>query len=237
MNFANGYPFTMLQDIGIDITTLPDDFYPTLNYVLSCVADERGQNIICTRYKSPMYSLDDIGQMYGITRQRVDSIVKAIREKLSKAQYKEMLTYGLTAYMELNLANRIDQFADMVTDDERNAIEKEAYARGYENGKRDALSGRDDNKADLSVVREIAVDSLPFSVRATNCFRKKNIKTLGDIIDLGDKIMDIRNFGKTTLSEIIEALKKYDVNVHSVFPRSIEKYFVTFTDSESDSVV
>lgn len=228
MKNNNGYPFNMLHDIGVDIETLPDDFYPTLNYVLDCVTDERGKYIFDNRYKTPI-TLDALGQMYGVTRQRIDSILDKIRESLSMEQNKLMLTYGLKAYMELSLTNRLESVGAMVTEDERKTIEKEAYARGYENGKRDALSGRSDNKADLAVVREITVDSLPFGVRATNCFRKNNIKTIGDIIDLGDKIMDMRNFGKTTLSEIIEILKKYDVDVYSVFPRSIEKYFESFT--------
>ena len=219
------YPHNLLNDIGIDVEQLPPDFYPTLHYILQTIADKRDARIILLRYRDGR-SFEDIGEEFGLSRQRVSVITADLVRELSTVENKEKLKYGMTAYMEHAVNSRIEQLGSLLMETEKKEIIKEAYARGYENGKKDAMTGRADNRADLESVRAIPVNSLPFSVRSFNCFVRNNINYLGDVIDMGDTLKDIQWFGKTCFKEVIDTLKKYDVDVKAIYPRTIMKFEV-----------
>ena len=217
------YPYNLLNDIGTNVEHLPDDFYPTLHYLLQTVADKRDARIVLLRYRDGL-SFEDIGKEFDLSRQRTNVIVAETLTLLSSKENKEIIANGLKAYMEIALNERINQLGSLLEEDERERIAKEAYSKGYENGKKDAVAGQSMNKTDLAPVRAITVTSLPFSVRSFNCFARNNIKTLGDVIDLGDNLKDIRGFGKVCFTEIINMLMQYDVDVKSIYPRSIMKF-------------
>ncbi|HHT9124527.1 MAG TPA: DNA-directed RNA polymerase subunit alpha [Candidatus Brocadiia bacterium] len=54
---------------------------------------------------------------------------------------------------------------------------------------------------------DLPVSELDLSVRASNCLDAANIKTIGDLISLTEEeLLEIRNFGKTTLKEVKKKL-------------------------------
>jgi DNA-directed RNA polymerase subunit alpha len=54
---------------------------------------------------------------------------------------------------------------------------------------------------------EIPVESLDFSVRTSNCLRKEEIRTVGELIERSeDDLMRVRNFGRKSLDEVKEKL-------------------------------
>jgi DNA-directed RNA polymerase subunit alpha len=54
---------------------------------------------------------------------------------------------------------------------------------------------------------EMPVDSLDFSVRTSNCLRKEQIRTVGELIERSeDDLMRVRNFGRKSLDEVKEKL-------------------------------
>lgn len=58
------------------------------------------------------------------------------------------------------------------------------------------------------------VDSLELGVRPSNCLSSANIHTLRDLVKHSElDLLKIRNFGKTSLKEIKEKLKKYDLSL------------------------
>jgi len=68
----------------------------------------------------------------------------------------------------------------------------------------------DDGQTEYKNLFETPVDELELSVRAGNCLRTVNIRTIGDLISrTEDDISKIRHFGKKSLSEIKEKLAKH----------------------------
>ncbi|MEJ5165766.1 MAG: DNA-directed RNA polymerase subunit alpha [Thermoanaerobaculia bacterium] len=53
------------------------------------------------------------------------------------------------------------------------------------------------------------IDELDISTRAINCLKNNNVETLRDLIAFSEKDLEkIKNFGKKSLTELLEALKK-----------------------------
>ncbi|MBP5707134.1 MAG: DNA-directed RNA polymerase subunit alpha, partial [Spirochaetales bacterium] len=68
------------------------------------------------------------------------------------------------------------------------------------------LSREDDSRKQLF---ETPIDELELSVRASNCLRTVNIRTIGDLVSKSEEhISKIRAFGKKSLLEIKEKLAK-----------------------------
>jgi len=71
-------------------------------------------------------------------------------------------------------------------------------------------AGEDD---DLRALLETPVDELELSVRASNCLRTVNIRTIADLVSKSeDQISKIRHFGKKSLLEIKEKLSKHKLS-------------------------
>jgi DNA-directed RNA polymerase subunit alpha len=57
------------------------------------------------------------------------------------------------------------------------------------------------------------VDELELSVRSGNCLKASNIRTLGDLVQKSESdMLQFRNFGKKSLSEIAELLQKHGLH-------------------------
>jgi DNA-directed RNA polymerase subunit alpha len=75
---------------------------------------------------------------------------------------------------------------------------------------RDGLVGID---AALDAKLGMPISELNLSVRASNCLESENIMTVRDLVTrTEDQLLDVRNFGETTLSEVQHRLK--DLGLH-----------------------
>jgi DNA-directed RNA polymerase subunit alpha len=55
----------------------------------------------------------------------------------------------------------------------------------------------------------MSLAELKLSVRATNCLESENIHTVRDLVRRNeDQLLDVRNFGETTLNEVQEKLSE-----------------------------
>ncbi len=71
----------------------------------------------------------------------------------------------------------------------------------------------DDSQTEYKSLFETPVDELELSVRAGNCLRTVNIRTIGDLISRSEEdISKIRHFGKKSLLEIKEKLAKHKLS-------------------------
>ncbi|MFP4527542.1 MAG: DNA-directed RNA polymerase subunit alpha [Candidatus Kapaibacterium sp.] len=65
------------------------------------------------------------------------------------------------------------------------------------------------------------VDELELSVRAHNCLKAANIKTLSDLVQLQEsELLKFRNFGRKSLSELSDVVQQYGLE----FGMSVEQY-------------
>lgn len=70
-----------------------------------------------------------------------------------------------------------------------------------------------DEDEELKDILLTPVDELELSVRASNCLRSENIRTIGDLITRNeDDISKIKHFGKKSLTEIKEKLIKHKLS-------------------------
>lgn len=93
----------------------------------------------------------------------------------------------------------INHFNVFLTEKDLPEDEKEEVAKG----KAEASAPVFDKNLDRSV------EELELSVRAYNCLKAANIKTIRELISYDEKaLLDHRNFGKKSLTEIVEILDK-----------------------------
>jgi len=67
----------------------------------------------------------------------------------------------------------------------------------------------------------MSLAELDLSVRATNCLESENINTVRDLVSCTeDQLLDVRNFGETTLTEVREKLSDIGLRLGMRLPRA-----------------
>ena len=65
----------------------------------------------------------------------------------------------------------------------------------------------------------MSLAELKLSVRATNCLESENIHTVRDLVRrTEDQLLEVRNFGETTLNEVQEKLTELGLRLGMRFP-------------------
>ena len=60
----------------------------------------------------------------------------------------------------------------------------------------------------------MSIAELKLSVRATNCLESENLNTVRDLVrQTEDTLLDVRNFGETTLIEVREKLTELGLHM------------------------
>lgn len=63
-------------------------------------------------------------------------------------------------------------------------------------------------------ILSMSVKEIELTVRAANCLAQANIETIGELVSKSEpEMLKFRNFGKKSLEEIIQKLKKYDLEL------------------------
>jgi DNA-directed RNA polymerase subunit alpha len=69
-------------------------------------------------------------------------------------------------------------------------------------------------EAQLEAKLNMKLSELKLSVRANNCLESENIATLRDLVQrTEDQLLEVRNFGDTTLNEVREKLAQYGLHL------------------------
>lgn len=83
-------------------------------------------------------------------------------------------------------------------------------------GRRLGMGGGD---AALEAKLNLSLAELNLSVRATNCLESENINTVRDLVQKSeDQLLDVRNFGETTLNEVREKLTELGLRLGMRIP-------------------
>ncbi len=73
-------------------------------------------------------------------------------------------------------------------------------------------SARESSDADLERKLNMSLAELELSVRATNCLESENISTVRDLVSRAeDELLEVRNFGETTLKEVRAKLAEHNL--------------------------
>lgn len=77
-------------------------------------------------------------------------------------------------------------------------------------------------EAQLEAKLNLKLSELKLSVRANNCLESENIATLRDLVQrTEDQLLEVRNFGDTTLNEVREKLSQYGLHLGMRIPSTI----------------
>jgi DNA-directed RNA polymerase subunit alpha len=77
-----------------------------------------------------------------------------------------------------------------------------------------ARGGAGSPEAQLESKLNMTLSDLRLSVRANNCLESENIKTVRDLVQrTEDQLLEVRNFGDTTLNEVREKLSQYGLHL------------------------
>jgi len=80
-------------------------------------------------------------------------------------------------------------------------------------------AGRDAADADLERKLNMSLAELELSVRATNCLESENISTVRDLVSrTEDELLEVRNFGETTLKEVKQKLQEHGLQLGMRIP-------------------
>lgn len=83
-------------------------------------------------------------------------------------------------------------------------------------GSRDSVDPELDSKLAMSLAE------LELSVRATNCLESEGITTVRELVQRDDdRLLQVRNFGETTLREVKEKLKRHGLTLGMKLPESL----------------
>lgn len=86
--------------------------------------------------------------------------------------------------------------------------------------------------ARLRRILSIPIEDLEISVRAYNCLKSNNIKTLGDIVSYTEQdLLKLKNFGKKSLKELEEIVHQFGLE----FGLNVERYLKSDKASSSRS--
>ncbi len=84
-----------------------------------------------------------------------------------------------------------------------------------------ARGGPGSAEAQLEAKLNMSVTELRLSVRASNCLESEGIQTLRDLVQrTEDQLLEVRNFGETTLSEVREKLSGHGLHLGMRVPSS-----------------
>lgn len=217
------FPDNLFSDLGMTAPTeQAEDFLASMTYVLRCVSTPRDSKAILLRYKEGK-TYDEIGEALGISKQRTNALIQSILDKIN-GEYALILQKGVKRYYDDLLNERIAHLDDVIADSEREMIKKKSFVEGYESGYKDGLFEKKSNGLNIGTLDFVAVATLPLSIRTYNALERNNIRTLGDVVQLGDRISAFRTFGEKCFNELAEILISYNVNVEMTFPKTCKKF-------------
>ena len=83
-----------------------------------------------------------------------------------------------------------------------------------------ARGGAGSPEAQLEAKLNMTLADLRLSVRANNCLESENIQTVRDLVQRNeDQLLEVRNFGDTTLNEVREKLSQYGLHLGMRVPQ------------------
>lgn len=191
------FPLNIIQVLGLDLTSCVNEIEDRLSWLLknTCFTD-REEFIFYKRFKEYL-TLDDVGKLMGITRERVRQIeAKMLRKMKRFARYLELGEYAdKVKLVKKEYEEYVEKMKPLWTYE--TAL---AYIKEYEN-----------SHEEIKVLPKtnIELEDLDLSVRSWNCLRRCGVRKVEELLQICEEdLMRIRNMGKKSLKEIKDKLAK-----------------------------
>ena len=203
--------------VGNSIT--PDDFEATLWYVLYQLP-ERNRDIFL-KVERDQIPVRTVGLEYGVSGQRIFDLDKETKERMISV-WGDLLKNGLMQYVQIT-ANASREYGEQTA-------KTHYYKIGYTDGYADGSNSRLQKHFATAEYNSISLSDLALSYRTQHFLFDASLLNVSQIIERGDNIMLIRNLGRASLTELIERLKEFGVDVGMHFPNTIKRYKINLED-------
>ena len=205
------WPYNLVDEIFRKPTDylLTDDHVAGLDAAMNTLT-ERERVGVLLMYRDGK-TLDDIGLVFGVTRERVRQIVAKAVRKLRHPSRSKLIRNGLKGYERLNeiarkeyeLAKREQAIAE---------LEKElAWREQKIIDKENELNIEVDlSQKPATGVLAMELWEMDLSVRSFNVLARAGCKTLGDVVALAKSgnLLNVRNCGRKSVKEIQAKIKE-----------------------------
>ena len=212
INSRDVYPENVLGIATIDNSMYAPEILERFEEILKEFTP-REQEIIALRYQQ-YKTFEEIGKVYGVTRERV-------RQILTKAIIK--IRYKFTHFVEKiefeKFEKQEQEFYQKSYDDlvaKRQELIELFKQNGEYTEEMEIYFGEVFPKSAVKVrYEDLDIEELDLSVRSYNCLRRVGIKKIGDLLKLSYPYdyWKIRNLGKKSLKEIVDKLKEHGLNI------------------------
>ena len=185
LNFIRFLTNDKQDEFNLPIT---DDIHHAVLYLISKL-EPREQQVVKLRFMERK-SLDEIGEIVSVTRERVRQILAHVQREIRTPWNWRFIRYGIVGYVEHISKYNYDQ----------------GYNDGYEMARLEIEKGVETIEREKILSEPIEV--LKLSMRSHNGMIKKGCHIVADVIKLtSDDIDGIRNFGFKSATETANKLK------------------------------
>lgn len=212
--YAAVYPYNLVDHIFGEpvMVVLNEDQLEGLNKALSMLTIREQQCLHL--YFDEEKTLDEIGKIYGVRRERSRQIISKALRKLRHPSKLAMIKYGIKGQEIANLESiekdidarraRIDEKVKELNESLAELEEKQHYIEDI-SGKTCSLKSNE--------IDELFAE-LDLSVRSYNALKRAGCTSVNDILNLfkDGSIMKVRNLGRKSIEEIMNKLSaKYHI--------------------------
>lgn len=196
------YPYNLIEavcDEEVEYTT--SDLLGSVEYVLFKLTDR--ERDITHLYFREDKTFEEIGKIYGVTRERVRQIqAKALRKLRHQSRRK---------YIELGVNGVIEKIKEDYAVKVAELTEKMLYLTQITDANMNKVIEK------CEIVKKSKSEELcnfDLSVRSYNCLSRAGLKTLSDVANLSyGQLIRVRSLGRKSFEEIVDVLENngYDV--------------------------
>lgn len=172
----------------------------TFELVLLELSDN--ERVAIHRYYRDGQTMKQIAEAFELSVSRAGQIIHEAWRELRRPSRLYKIQHGIEAYCKMK--------ADEAYKKGLSEGHKNGYAEGYKAACE--LSIADAQKA-LEAVPDTTLEDLDLSVRAYNCLKRGGFSTLKQLANADpERVARVRNLGKKSYEEVIETLKKYNID-------------------------
>ena len=206
-----------------------EELAASAQYVLSSSnLSQRTKTVFKMRFQE-YKTLTEIAETLGVSRERVRQItVEGMIELRKDRDYKGILVSGLKGYVRRPRKLQKEQWMDeLVNERIRSMLKRCTELKASRVSQRPGTVWKTrypvwDEKAYLVTDGSLEIEELDLTCRTYNCLKRSGLNKVQDILDMesAEKLMDIRNMGKKSYTDIITALQSHGYDVSHLVNRS-----------------
>lgn len=200
-NIKIDYPYNLIAGVCEGEEYATSDMEGSVEYALYKLTERERE--ITHLYFRDGKTFEEIGKIYGVTRERVRQVQAKALRKLRHPVRKKYIAFGVNGVIEKIKEEYAEKVAELT--------EKMLYLTNIT----DANMNKVIEKCEIARKHQTEeLHNFDLSVRSYNCLTRAGLRTLGDVASLSQcQLLRVRNLGRKSIEEIIGVLERNGYNV------------------------